>query len=158
MTLAPPSGPELRDIHVPGASWWPLAPGWWLVLGLLVIALLALAWWLPRWWRRRRLQRAVDVELARIEHQFRDDADAVRLSAGLSQLLRRVARRAGADSHLHGQAWRSELERLAPDMLDDEQMTQLQQAPYQRQAALDGDKLLRSCRRWLHQALGRGHA
>ena len=29
----------LRDLHLPDAiSWWPLAPGWWIVLGLALIA------------------------------------------------------------------------------------------------------------------------
>jgi len=32
---------DLRDIHLPGAvTLWPLAPGWWLILGgLLALAL-----------------------------------------------------------------------------------------------------------------------
>ena len=42
---------QLRDIHLPPpVSWWPLAPGWWLLLGTLLL-LTAIAFWL---WRRRR--------------------------------------------------------------------------------------------------------
>lgn len=38
----------LRDIHLPGpVDWWPLAYGWWLLLGSVVIALIAV-------WLRRR--------------------------------------------------------------------------------------------------------
>ena len=43
----------LRDIALPAAvSWWPLAPGWWLLLGLVLLFALALPLWL--WWRHRR--------------------------------------------------------------------------------------------------------
>ena len=28
----------LRDLHLPEAiSWWPLAPGWWVVIGLTMV-------------------------------------------------------------------------------------------------------------------------
>ena len=38
----PTAGPELRDIHVPQVSmWWPLAPGWWVVLALLIVTTVA---------------------------------------------------------------------------------------------------------------------
>ena len=36
---------QLRDVHVPDSvSWWPLAIGWWVIIGLVaLIALLLLA-------------------------------------------------------------------------------------------------------------------
>ncbi|MEZ5787938.1 MAG: DUF4381 domain-containing protein [Xanthobacteraceae bacterium] len=33
---------QLRDIHLPpGISWWPLAPGWWVLAGVVIVAALA---------------------------------------------------------------------------------------------------------------------
>ena len=44
-----PSGPDLRDIHLPPApSWWPPAPGWWLLALVLLIAIALGAWMLLR--------------------------------------------------------------------------------------------------------------
>ncbi|RUO41441.1 hypothetical protein CWE22_04540 [Pseudidiomarina aestuarii] len=56
---------EMNDIvSAPVASWWPLAPGWY-VVGTLVLIVLAVAiWLLLRRWRQRRMQRLALRELA----------------------------------------------------------------------------------------------
>ena len=90
----------LRDVHVPAApSLWPPAPGWWLVAAILLLA--AAGVWAVRRWRRRRLQAWLGL--------FDGACSGVRPSeqvAGVSELLRRAARRvdAGAD-RLQGEAW-----------------------------------------------------
>ena len=34
--------PVLRDIHgLDAVPWWPIAPGWWLIAGVLVLLVLA---------------------------------------------------------------------------------------------------------------------
>jgi len=45
MNPAPQANPldQLRDIHLPEAvSWWPLAPGWWLLMVLTCLLLVGL--------------------------------------------------------------------------------------------------------------------
>lgn len=94
------------DRAPPPLGWWPLAPGWWAVMGLLLLAL-ALAAWLRK--RRRqpsvkRWQRMALRELAQL--QATDD-DAT-LARGLQQLLRRYAiARYGRETvaALSGEAW-----------------------------------------------------
>lgn len=137
-----PDPRPLRDIHdALGNPWWPLAPGWWLLLAL-VVGVVALAWhfrrvrWvLPaipllyigdwRWDARRELQR--------LRRTPRQTSLKVRLAA-LSELLKRVAMaRYGrsACAGLHGQAWLDWLSAHDPDGFDWRQHGQLiVSAPY----------------------------
>ena len=81
---------ELRDIHAPAApSFWPPAPGWWLVAVLAVLLLIALAWALSRLYRRWRRRRIALQALLQVRRSVGDDRRA--LAAELSILLRRVA-------------------------------------------------------------------
>ena len=78
---------QLAPAHAPGAaSWWPLAPGWWGLLVLLLAAVAGLAFWYRR--PRARLRRAALAELAHIEATALSDAD---LARGLEHLVRRYA-------------------------------------------------------------------
>ncbi|MGB5726303.1 MAG: DUF4381 domain-containing protein, partial [Thiogranum sp.] len=54
--MNPGSELPLRDIHLPDPlSWWPPAPGWWLLLTLLV-AIALLGGYLLHRYRRNALQ------------------------------------------------------------------------------------------------------
>jgi hypothetical protein len=82
----------LRDWHLPGAiSWWPPAPGWWLVAGLVLVTLLFM---LVRWRRRRRqaaAARAALNELRTLRVQLGPALDGPAFAAAVSVLLRRLA-------------------------------------------------------------------
>jgi len=83
---------QVRDVHVPVQSWWPPAPGWWLVL-VLVLCLIAFVASLV--FKRKRGYRWIalaEAELARLESDFeRDEADAQTTIKRLSVLMRRSA-------------------------------------------------------------------
>jgi hypothetical protein len=97
-------GPVLRDIHLPTEpSWWPPAPGWWLLAALLCFAL-AWAWRVFAHGRRlRRLRRALHGQLDALRREQVDGAAQV---AAMSLLLRRAAKRYAPQAlALRDEAW-----------------------------------------------------
>jgi len=108
----------LRDLHLPEpVGWWPLAPGWWV---LLVLLALLLGYGLYRAYLRRRHnapRRFALRELARYEADFNEHRNPVLLGKQLSELLRRgmlaYARREEI-AGLTGEAWLEWLDRGMP--------------------------------------------
>lgn len=102
---------DLRDIHPPGTpGLWPPAPGWWVVLTLLVATLAALGTRVWRAHRARARRRRILAELAAIGARVQ----GVELAAAVSALLKRVAltrfHRAEV-APLTGRAWLDFLDR-----------------------------------------------
>jgi hypothetical protein len=83
---------DLRGYHLPEAvSWWPPAPGWWL---LALLALVLAAWGVHRLaghHRRGAAERAARRELAELRAALARERDAGAYARGLSRLLRRYA-------------------------------------------------------------------
>jgi len=81
----------LRDLHMPPEiGWWPLAPGWWVLLTMMAAGL---AWLLYRFWLRWRAgkpRRAALRQLAQLKRAYQEGGDMQRLSIDLSELLRRA--------------------------------------------------------------------
>ena len=67
---------NLYDIVVPepASLWWPLAPGWWAVIGLVFLALILIAWRLAVVWRRNAYRRVALAELDRLGDQHDHEA------------------------------------------------------------------------------------
>lgn len=153
-----PAGPVLRDIHVAHASWWPLAPGWWIVAALAVAVIAGLAWYVRRARLPRRRWRSARRELARLARQ---DADRAAFAAGVSRLLRRAARlRDPATAGLHGAPWHAALRRLAGGRIATGILENLDAAMYRRDAVFDTVAVEAAAARWLRRVLlhGRAHA
>ena len=83
---------RLHDIIMPApAPWWPLAPGWYWVLGLLVVMLLAaLITGLIRW-QHNRYRREALAELARQEVALQNADLRSPALLSLAELLKRTA-------------------------------------------------------------------
>ena len=78
----------LRDIHLPGAiGWWPPAPGWWLLVALLLagLALYGLFWY------RGRHRRVALRSLTRVRVALEQGAEPVACLQSVSTILRRFA-------------------------------------------------------------------
>jgi len=108
----------LRDLHLPDAvGWWPLAPGWWVLLALIVAGIAYLAWRWFRAWQFNAARRFALRELGGIEAAYLEHRNPVALGKQLSELLRRgmlaYAPR-GEMAGLTGEAWLSWLDRGMP--------------------------------------------
>ena len=97
----------LRSIHeTQSVPWWPLAPGWWMLIAGVILLVLVY-----RFWRRRERARVARVHAffdADVAHA-KTDAERV---ARISELLRRSSRMhvKGSDK-LEGDAWLNVLNR-----------------------------------------------
>ena len=88
MLQAAISGPELRDIHVPAPpSWWPPAPGWWLLAALALAGLAAFA----LYYRSGRHRRAALRVTAKVRAALEQGAEPVECLQRVSTTLRRFA-------------------------------------------------------------------
>ncbi|HEX5126979.1 MAG TPA: DUF4381 domain-containing protein [Rhodocyclaceae bacterium] len=148
----------LRDIHLPPPiSWWPPAPGWWLLVAL--VPLLGLVFYIVLRLRRRNRWRVVALaELTHLRQQYAaQNLSAQKLVGELSVLLRRVAisrfpREQVAS--LSGEAWLEFLDHALGDeaVFKTDGGRLLSVAPYLPSTAIAEDSLnalLALCERWL---------
>jgi hypothetical protein len=152
---SPPSGPSLRDIHLPpDPAWWPPAPGWWMLAALALLALVIGAWQWRRFRRARCRRQQILLELDQLALRHRRDGDATALAAGLHQLLRRVARQHDAlATQQRGDAWRRTLARMPVDAATLDILLALDQQIYRPHVALDHAVAVAAARQWLRSAM-----
>ncbi len=113
---------NLKDIHLPTPiSWWPLAPGWWMLLigSFLIISALFFA---RKLYRSKQLKRDIKTEIETIKQQFQQSQNKSQLAKSLSMLLRRASISyypketfSGTNvAGLTGEHWLSFLDRTSP--------------------------------------------
>ena len=99
---------QLRDIRLPEEiSWWPLAHGWWIVLGALALLACLTAAYLTL--KRRTLRFAALQELKHLGLKA-DDMPISTLATDVGVLLRRVVLKRHQREHLasaHGDEWQT---------------------------------------------------
>lgn len=146
---------QLRDIHLPDpVSFWPLAPGWWL-LGIILIVLIVLIFAMIRRYERRQIQRLASRQLQEMETQYKLAKDKRKLVADLSVLLRRICLSyypKQQSAHLTGHSWLLFLDNMVGDTIfRSEPGSVIASAPYQAQADFDAERLLALCAKWIKQ-------
>ncbi|MDQ6963366.1 MAG: DUF4381 domain-containing protein [Mariprofundales bacterium] len=162
----PPHNPDplaqLRDIHLPeSVSWWPPAPGWWILLGVVVIALIA-GWVLIRRyrqssWQRRALQQLTE-EIEQIESHYKQSNDGAAACSAISSLLRRVAVSTSPEqtiSGIHGDRWLQFLDQqeyIPQRFVNSRLGTQLLNAPFSSDNS-DPLPLIHLCHQWMESAI-----
>jgi len=79
----------LREPQLIG--WWPLAPGWWLLLALLLVVLAATAYWLWRRYQKRAYRRQAERQLDALRLAYQNDNDSAAFVANVNRLLKATA-------------------------------------------------------------------
>ncbi|WP_426702047.1 DUF4381 domain-containing protein [Rhodanobacter sp. Col0626] len=150
-----PSGPDLRDIHLPpDPSWWPPASGWWMLAALLLVIVLVGAWYWRRYRRVLRQRRLVLLELDQLASRYALDGDHAALASAMHQLLRRVARRHEVlATHQRGDAWRQTLARVPVDGMTLDRLLALDRQIYRPPTPFDHEAAVVAVRQWLRLAL-----
>jgi hypothetical protein len=87
---------QLRDIHLPEPiSWWPMAPGWW----ILIIGGAALAVWLIRFFYRRHSAKLYRRQALEKLHRLKLIKDSQQQLRELFELLKQTAISAYPNRH-----------------------------------------------------------
>jgi len=90
-SMPTPAALDIRDIHLPEpVSWWPVAPGWWLLIATMLL-LLVFIFIARKIYRSRQLKRDIASELENIKQRYLLSNDKSQLAKSLSVLLRRAS-------------------------------------------------------------------
>jgi Domain of unknown function (DUF4381) len=153
MNEAATSLERLHEIVIPPeVSWWPLAPGWYVVGGILVILILLFVHRAWKHWRANAYRRAAFRELASV-----NDA------AAIAELLRRTALAVEPRpviATMTGAAWLDWLDSKCRETMSDTVREQLTVGLYRRQSSdCDVVALREYAARWIshHRPLNTEH-
>lgn len=147
---------QLRDIRgLDRISWWPLAPGWWVLIGAALLLLITL-FAIRAYKHHKDVQRR--TRLKKLLADLRREQDRKKQAAALSELLRRMAIRQHGRQEcagLEGEEWLDWLTKHDPSSFDwSAKALVLIKAPYAPHAndlisADDMNILIGAAERWV---------
>lgn len=147
---------HLRDIHLPPPiSWWPLAPGWYVICFMLLVVIVSIFYLVKRRYLQRYPKRQALRLLAFYEQEWQNTQQGSRACANVSELLRRVAL-AYFPRHdvagLHGEAWLNFLNQSSSSLNFTALRDYLLVFPYQQdEQTANLEPLFTSAREWIKQ-------
>jgi len=161
---------KLAEIHLPDAiQFWPMATGWWLLLALLVMSILLLVFLRNRnryspARDKMSLNKAAQMELQLIDHNYQQHHDALETLKQLSIFLRRyvlsLEDRENVAS-LTEQQWLEYLDTLyhenfpAEHLFSERFATLLQEGPYRKTLYIENTALVEQLIAELQQLVSR---
>jgi hypothetical protein len=146
---------KLHDIQLPAPiGWWPLAPGWYLLLLLSLVLLTLLLYLAHRFYVNGRAKRRALQLLTDYEREFQHHRNSQLASMNVSELLRRVAlvyfSREEVAS-LRDEAWLAFLNKTAKGININQLRVYLVELPYQPAKDIDLEPLFRCAKTWIKQ-------
>lgn len=161
MQPSPAASPldQLADIHLPDpVGWWPLAPGWWVLLALAIVAVIIFLL-VRRRAALNRYRKLARAELDKIYSAYQTDQDAATLLQNISVLLRRTALTAYPqtfNASIKGQAWLEWLDSVIPQKKADNNLRfssdvghAFTSASYQKNPTVDTQAIHQLCVHWI---------
>jgi len=149
--LAQLKGPALPD----AIAQWPVAPGWWILYAVCLIAIVLVSWIVVSRYRKSAYRRQA---LARLDF-LQNEENAQKFSYALAALLKQTFISASPASRslvarLHGKNWQALLfDTCAVHKLPVEQQTALAEicgdAKYHPQFTLNKNTAIKACRFWI---------
>ena len=149
---------ELRGLHLPDAvGWWPLAPGWWLVV---ILFLATLSWYLVKAYRHKQFnlyRQHAQLELDQLTTKFNQHQDKTVYLSDTQKLLRRVALHRYADqqqdfARLTGTEWQQYLNNCCEGNVFGAGFAgHFTALPYQKDSDYDQQRWQQAITQWLEQ-------
>jgi hypothetical protein len=146
---------KLHDIKLPSPiGWWPLAPGWYLLLALILILITVLIYLARRAYLNARPKRQALQLLEAYKQEYQREHNSQACSMKISELLRRVAlvyfpREEVAS--LQGEAWLNFLTKTSKKIDFKKLQAYLLETPYQPASTVDLQPLFHSAKAWIKQ-------
>ena len=145
---------QLHDISTPAdPSWWPLAPGWWVLFGLvlaMLVAVVVFSWW----WRKTALRRVARQELQQLEHNHNQLSDQAFLMQAAHLLRRLCLQQDDAVAGLTDAAWADYLnQRGQTNFFTTQAGEQLLQARFGRPEGVERQRYLDALAAWIAVAV-----
>ena len=146
---------QLRDIHLPPPiTWWPLAPGWYLLIAICIIICIALIFYIKRWHTRTHWRRSGLQLLEVYKQQYKLNMNSQISAAYISELLKRIAiiyfPRTKVAS-LQGDAWIMFLNDSSVNLDFNYVRYEFLQAPYVLSSDCDLTRMFKIARSWIAQ-------
>ena len=83
---------QLKDIHLPEPiSWWPLAPGWYVLLAFIICVTLGIVLYITKRQRHALPKKHALKLLNTYKNQYQQNSNAPLISSQIAELLKRVA-------------------------------------------------------------------
>ena len=149
---------QLRDIHLPQpVGWWPLAPGWYVLMVLVLLMLAGLVYAIRRLYLNGLAKRQALRLLATYQQQHAREANSQLTSARVSELLKRVALvyfPRDRVASLQGESWLVFLNETGKDLDFDSLRHDLLELPFHSKSNSNNDDLhllFDMAKKWISQ-------
>ncbi|PWY56550.1 DUF4381 domain-containing protein [Legionella qingyii] len=146
---------QLKDIHLPTPiGWWPVAPGWYILIGLILFLAMTFAYGIYKKHRNALAKKQALLLLDNYQSQYEKEQNGALTSAHISELLRRVAlvyypREQVAS--LHGEEWLKFLNETSKNIDFNLVKDLLLDAPFKTREIMDLKPLFHAAQLWIKQ-------